>query len=266
MNRRDPIAKGERAVPAASWTRRAIIVGSLGVGTIILAGQAIFISNRLNAGALDPEFCAPGLLHTTVELPETQLTRDFLAIRLLLKDPSDHFEVIRMLYEGELQAPELRQTAAWLSKRSGRGRLEFSKAPMPTLKKEAARIDVERVSKLDSSISHSLSSRNRAELEAAFRRLFAVLLDELLTSISRQIDDPTTASRLFPHARRYYTEALEAHLLLQHPSEATTASNSLTAMSRALEAAGASPTSAKEWFEKERARFMGSINAAANQT
>ena len=268
MNERKQSGTREDAVVAGTSTRSALIAGSVGVAAIVLATQAILVGTQLNAGALDPAFCAPGLLHTTVELPETQLTRDFMAIRLLLKDPSDHFDVIRMLYEGELQAPELRRTGTWLSKRSDRGRLRITDASIPKLKKEAIRIDAEYALMLEASISDSLLRRDRFDVEVAFRKLFSVLLDELLSSISRQIDegDAATASRLFPHARRYYTEALEAYLALKHPDRSAVADHALAAMSRALETVVSEPRSSKDWFEQERGRFIGAIRTAANET
>src|SRR5262245_27529032 len=60
------------------------------------------IASRLDASALDPTFCSPSSLHTTAEPSETQLTRDYGAIRILLKDPGDHFSQIRRVYGGEL--------------------------------------------------------------------------------------------------------------------------------------------------------------------
>src|ERR1041384_1267285 len=182
------IANGTR--PANGWVRASLIVGAVPfVAALSFPAQLALIAGRLNAGTLDPAFCSPGSLHTTVELPETQLTRDFMAIRILLKDPADNFETIRMLYEGELQAPDLRRTAAWLSKRSGRGRLQTIAAPVATLKSEAARIDRKHGSALAPRIADGLSRRDGAAAEGAFRAMFAVLLDELLTSVGRQFDD-----------------------------------------------------------------------------
>src|SRR3954468_1265752 len=110
------LEKSMRAT-AGGWIRTVSIIGFLGrLVALVLMAQASLIAGRLNAATLDPAFCSPASLHTTVELPETQLTRDFMAIRILLKDPADNFDVIRMLYEGELQAPDLRLPAAWLSK------------------------------------------------------------------------------------------------------------------------------------------------------
>ena len=255
------VANGTR--PAGGTVRTWSIAGGVAaIAVMVLATQLTMVAGRLNAGTLDPAFCSPASLHTTVELPETQLTRDFMAIRILLKDPADNFETIRMLYEGELQAPDLRRTAPWLAKRSGRGRLQTIAAPVATLKSEAARIDRERGSALAARIADGLSRRDGATAESAFRAMFAVLLDELLTSIGRQFDDPVTASRSFPHARRYYAEALEAHLTLKHPAAAASAGNALAAMARAVEESAREREGARVWFDRERQVFMRAIKAA----
>jgi hypothetical protein len=46
--------------------------------------STVAIANHLEVTALDPAFCGASLFHTTVEPPETQLTRDYAAIRVLL--------------------------------------------------------------------------------------------------------------------------------------------------------------------------------------
>jgi hypothetical protein len=63
----------------------------------LAAVEVAAIANRLNASALDPAFCSPSSLHTTAEPPATQLTRDYGAIRILLKDPGDYFSQIRQV-------------------------------------------------------------------------------------------------------------------------------------------------------------------------
>ena len=255
------VANGTR--PAGGTVRTWSIAGGVAaIAVMVLATQLTMVTGRLNAETLDPAFCSPASLHTTVELPETQLTRDFMAIRILLKDPADNFETIRMLYEGELQAPDLRRTTAWLAKRSGRGQLQTIAAPASTLKSEAARIDREHGSALAARIAEGLARRDGAAAESAFRAMFAVLLDELLTSIGRQFDDPVTASRSFPHARRYYAEALEAHLTLRHPAAAASAGNALAAMARAVEDSAREREGARVWFDRERQVFMRAIKAA----
>ena len=114
-------------------------------------------------------------------------------------------------------------------------------------------------------IADGLSQQDGAAVETAFRDMFAVLLDELLISIGRQFDDPVTAARSFPHARRYYAEALDAHLTLRHPAEAALAGNSLAAMSHAVDAAAKESESARVWFDRERRVFMRAIKAATDE-
>src|ERR1044071_3988650 len=89
------------------------IVGVLGAIAVVSLIQVEFVTGRLNAGVIDPEYCSPSALHTPAELPETQFTRDFAAIRILLRDPGDNFGRIRMIYEGRLRGPAVRRTDPW---------------------------------------------------------------------------------------------------------------------------------------------------------
>jgi hypothetical protein len=137
--------------------------------------------------------------------------------------------------------------------------------PVTALKSEAVRIDRVRGTALSTRIAEGLDRRDTSMVEAALQRMFAFLLDEILLSIRQRFDDPVTAGRLFPHARRYYAEALEASLTLRHPLAATQANSSLAAMSRALDEAKTGSGKARNWFERERQQFMQSIVSSVGE-
>ena len=106
--------------------RSVTMIASAGV-LMILAGlvaiAVVAIADHLDASALDPAFCSPTSLHTTTEPPETQLTRDYGAIRILLKDPADHFSQIRRVYAGDLHVSVAARAQTVILKRADRAKL-----------------------------------------------------------------------------------------------------------------------------------------------
>jgi hypothetical protein len=246
-----------------SWAMTLASTGAL-VGLGGLAALEIFtIQNRLEAAALDPAFCSPSSLHTTVEPPETQLTRDYAAIRLLLKDPRDHFAQIRRVYAGELHVSPAARAPSPLVKSSSRPHIfkaDYQRNPWNgSLQSEAQRIDSARQTSLAATIDTGLETGDRIAVEAAFREVFAVLLDELLASIEQRLDQAATVGRALQHARRYYSEGLDAYLSINATAEAARAGFALAAMARAIDDIKAGKASGRAWFTKERAEFIRAI-------
>ena len=48
-----------------------------------------------------PSAAGAHLFHKFYESPETQLTRDYRVLHLLLEQPEDHFDLARRVYDGE---------------------------------------------------------------------------------------------------------------------------------------------------------------------
>jgi len=235
------------------------------IGLTGLAAIEIFtIANRLEALAFDPAFCSPSSLHTTVEPPETQLTKDYAAIRILLKDPRDRFEQIRRIYTGEFHASAAARPPSPLLKNNSRAQLfkaDYQRNPWAgSLRNEAQRIDRERGMTLTMTIDTGLQAGDRVAVETAFRGVFAVLLDDLLTSIQQRLDQAITVGRTLQHARRYYSESLDAYLSINAAPQATRASFALDAMARAIEDIKAGKPSARDWFARERTNFMRAVH------
>lgn len=242
-------------------------IASVGV-LVILGGLVtigvVAIASRFDASALDPAICSPSSLHTTTEPPETQLTRDYAAIRILLKDPADHFSQIRRVYTGELHVFAGARTQPAILKRADRAKLlkaEYQRNPWAgSLREEAQRIDRERGAVLTLAIDQGLQAHDRVKVEAAFHEVFAILLDDLLISIQQRLDQSVTVGRAIQHARRFYSEGLDAHLSINAPEQAARASFALDAMARAIEDLKAGKSSARDWFARERDNFMRTIN------
>jgi hypothetical protein len=246
--------------PAIGYSTICTLVGlaSLAIACIV------FLANRLDAAVvLDPAFCSPSSLHTTVEPPETQLTRDYAAIRLLLKDPRGSLDHVRQIYQGTFHIqPTARALASPLKSIN---RAQIFKANYQrkiwdgSLEAETQRIDRERGTSFAAAIDTGLQTGNRTAVEAAFRGVFVALLDDFLTSIEQRLDQPTI-NRTFQHARRYYSEGLEAYLSIKDSSLASRASFALDAMARAIDDLGAGKPSARSWFVRERVSFIAAIS------
>jgi hypothetical protein len=236
-----------------------VLLGLAGLVTIGVVG-----ANRLDASVADAAFCSPRSVHTTTEPPETQLTRDYGAIRILLKDPADYFSQIRRVYTGELHVSSHTRPANL--KRADRAKLlkaEYQRIPWAgSLRQETQRIDRQRGMTLTLTIDQGLQARDRARVERAFREVFAILLDDLLISIQQRLDQSVTAGRAIQHARRFYSEGLDAHLSVNAPEQAARASFALDAMDRAIEDLKGGKSSARDWFGRERDNFMRTINEA----
>jgi hypothetical protein len=249
------------------------VIASAGVLTALAGLAAIEVAalaNRLDASALDPAFCSPSSLHTTAEPPVTQLTRDYGAIRILLKDPGDYFSQIRRVYAGELHVSPTARTQPSVLKRADRAKLlkaVYQRNPWSgSLRQEAQRIDRERGTTLALTIDQGLQAHDRERVEMAFREVFAILLDDLLISIEQRLDQSVTVGRALQHARRFYGEGLDAHLSINAPEQAARASFALDAMARAIEELKAAKPSARDWFARERGNFMRAVNEGLEVT
>jgi hypothetical protein len=264
MRQRDSV--WPRSISGAMIASAGVLTALVGLAAIEVAA----IASRLDASALDPTFCSPSSLHTTAEPPETQLTRDYGAIRILLKDPGNYFNQIRRVYVGELHVSPGTRGQPPVLKRAERAKLlkaEYQRNLWSgSLRQEAQRIDRERGTTLALTIDQGLQAHDRAKVEVAFRELFAILLDDLLLSIQQRLDQSVTVGRALQHARRFYGEGLDAHLTIHAPEQAARANFALDAMARAIEDLKAAKPSARDWFARERGNFMRAVNEGLGRT
>jgi hypothetical protein len=242
------------------------VLASAGVftGFMALAAIELFANTGRVDATFDPVFCSPTALHTTIEPPETQLTRDNAAIRTLLKDAGDHFTQIRKIYAGEIHVVASSGAQPASLQRGSRGGLfkpDYQRTPWNgSLRQEAQRLDRERGTALAVSIDDGIAAGDRARIEAALRATFAGLLDDLLLSIEQKLATSANVERTLQHARRYYSEGLDAYLSINAAPQAGRASYALDAMVKAAEDVRAGKLPAKDWFAHERANFMQAVN------
>src|SRR4029079_14807555 len=235
---------------------------------VCVAGFAIAlvvaVANRLEATALDPTFCGSSSFHTTVEPPETQLTRDYAAIRVLLKDPSGPLDHIRHIYTGAFHVPAAIRAPSSLTKNRNRAQLfkaDYQRnAWTSSLQIEAQRIDRERGTTFATNIDNGLQTGDRASVEAAFRGVLVVLLDDLLKLIEQRLDQTAAAGRTLQHAQLFYSESLDAYLSINAAAIAARANFALDAMARAIDELTKGKSSSRDLFARERINFMRAIN------
>jgi hypothetical protein len=241
-----------------------LAVGSVFAVFIALASVKILAVASPSGSTPDAFFCSPSALHTTIEPPETQLTRDNAAIRVLLRDAGDHFAQIRKVYEGEVHAAGSANKGSALLQRGGRGGLfksHHQRNPWTgSLRQEAQRLDLERGTELAISIDKGIQSSDREKIETALRGVFAGLLDDLLLSIEKKLGPSVNMERALQYARRYYGEGLDAYLSINAATQAGRANYALDAMFKAAEDLKAKKAGAFDWFTHERNNFVKAIN------
>ena len=231
---------------------------------LVLASIEVLATASRSETALDPVFCSPSALHTTVEPPETQLTRDNAAIRIfaqryrrpLRADPPDlHWGIHVAASAGGASA---------LSQRGSRGGLfkpDYQRNPWNgSLRQEAQRLDLARGTDLAISVDKGIQAGDRSRIEAALRATFAGLLDDLLLSIEEKLDTSVNVERALQHARRYYSEGLDAYLSINASAQASRASYALDAMTKAAEDIRTAKSGARDWFSHERMNFVNAID------
>jgi hypothetical protein len=249
--------------PDSSSPAALAVVGVL-IAFLVLCGFELLTATTRAGTNFDPVFCSPSALHTTLEPPETQLTRDNAIVRLLLKDTGDHFVQIRKIYEGEIHISPVSSKRPALLQRGGSGGLfkpDYQRHPWRgSLQEEAQRLDVERGTALAISIENGIQTGDRNAIEAALRATFTALLDDLLMSIEQKLGTAIDVGRTLQYARRYYSEGLDAYLSINASSQAARASYALDAMARAADDLKAGNLSSRDWFAHERVNFMRAIH------
>jgi hypothetical protein len=246
------------SLPTGTLTAAGVLAAFL-----TLASIQVLATASGPATTLEPIFCSPSALHTTVEPPETQLTRDSAAIRLLLKDVGDHFAQIRKIYTGESHiAVSINGGSTSLQRGNHNGlfKPDYQRNPWNgSLRQEVQRLDRESGTDLAASIEKGIQTGDRGVVEAALRATFAGLLDDLLIAIESRLDTSANIERALQHARRYYSEGLDAYLSINAAEQARRASYSLDAMVKAAEDVRAEKPGGRDWFSHERVNFANAI-------
>jgi hypothetical protein len=166
-----------------------------------LASITVLATASRSETTLDPVFCSPSALHTTVEPPETQLTRDSAAIRILLKDANDHFTQIRRIYAGEIHVAASRNTRSALLQRGSRGGLfkpDYQRNPWSgSLRQEARRLDVERGTELANSVDKGIKQVSETGSKQRYGRCLRTCWMNCCYRLNRNSTLPSTWSGRF---------------------------------------------------------------------
>jgi hypothetical protein len=231
---------------------------------LTLASIQVLATTSGPGTTLDPVFCSPSALHTTVEPPETQLTRDNAAVRLLLIDIGDHSTQIRKIYTGEIHVAASSNSGSRSLQRgnhSGLFKPDYQRNPWNgSLRQEAERLDRERGTEFAVSVERSIDAGDREAIEEGLRAIFAGLLGDLLIAIEGRLDTSANIERALQYARGYYSAGLDAYLSINAAEQARRASYSLDAMAKAAEDIRADKPGARVWFTHERLNFVTALS------
>ncbi|MBI1734203.1 MAG: hypothetical protein HYR51_03420 [Candidatus Rokubacteria bacterium] len=217
--------------------------------------------------AVIPGTAGAHLFHTVYEVPDNQLTRDYLVLVKLVDYPYEKFDVAARTYRGE-ERVRLKPGGfrGWLRRPAEPGlvfKAEYQLARWSgTLAGECRRLDAAHGTRFASRIETALAARQAEPVKAAFREAFVFLIAEIFDALERHLDEPEAASTLYQFLGRYHAVAHEAWLNVHDRSRAVVVRSALDAVERALgdRARGVPP--APEAFAQQRTRVLRTLREA----
>lgn len=217
--------------------------------------------------AVVPATADAHLFHDVYEVPDNQLTRDYLVLVKLIEYPYERFDVAARTYRGE-ERVRLKPGGfrGWLRRPVEPGlvfKADYQLARWSgTLAGECRRLDDAHGTRLGQRIETALAARQAEPVKAAFREAFVFLTAELFDALERHIDEPEATSTLYRFLDRYHGVAHEAWLNVHDPTRAVIVRSALDAVTRTLgdRARGVPP--APEAFAQQRTRVLRTLRQA----
>ena len=207
------------------------------------------------------------LFHDVYEVPDNQLTRDYLVLVKLVDFPYAKFDVAARTYEGE-ERVRLKPGGfrGWLRRPTEPGlvfKADYQLARWSgTLAGECRRIDAAHGTRFAVRIETALAARQAEPVKAAFREAFVYLMAELFDALERHLDEPDAAGTLYQFLGRYHGVAHEAWLNVHDRARAVVVRSALDAVERTIgdRARGVPPS--PEAFAQQRTRVLRTLRAA----
>lgn len=201
------------------------------------------------------------LFHKVFELPDTQLTKDYVVLLRLIDFPYERFDLAEQVYHGE-QRVRLKPGGfrSWLKRPLEPGmvfKADYQvKRWTGSLESEAQRLDETYGTALQQRIEAGLRARNAEAVRGAFREMFFYLMRELFEALWAHIGEPEAPPRLYNVLSRYFSVSLEAFLNLNYRASYAVIRAVLDAVERTLgdPDRGVPPT--PEVFQQQRVRFL----------
>lgn len=212
-------------------------------------------------GILAPWAADAHLFHKVFELPDTQLTKDYIVLIRLIDFPHEQFASAEKVYRGE-QRVRLKPGGfrSWLRRPLEPGMVLKADYQLNrwsgSLEGEARRLDQTYGTAFHQRIEAGLRATNAAAVKVAFREMFFYLMQELFEAIWVHLGEPEAPWRLYDFLSRYFSVSQEAYLNLNHRASYMVLRASLDAVERSLGDSYRGIPPAPEVFEQQRIRFL----------
>jgi hypothetical protein len=201
------------------------------------------------------------VFHKVFDLPDTQLTKDYVVLLRLIDFPYERFELAEQVYRGE-QRVRLKPGGfrSWLKRPLEPGmvfKADYQiKRWTGSLESEAQRLDETYGTALHQRIEAGLRARNTEAVRGAFRAMFVYLMRELFGALSAHLGEPETPPRLYNVLSRYFSVSLEAFLNLNYRANYVVLRAVLDAVERTLGDPDRGIPPAPEVLQQQRVRFL----------
>ena len=207
------------------------------------------------------------LFHEVYEVPDNQLTRDYLVLARLIDYPYEKFHLATRVYLGQ-ERVRLKPGGfrGWLRRPSEPGMVFKAEWQLGrwsgSLAGECARIDAAHGTRLRARIEMELGAGRAEPVKAAFREVFFYLIEEIFQAIERPLDQPEATGPLATFLGRYYGVAHEAWMNVNHRERAVVLRAALDAVGRALGDPGRGVPPAPEALAQQRERVLRTLREA----
>jgi hypothetical protein len=201
------------------------------------------------------------LFHKVFELPDTQLTKDYVVLLRLIDFPDERFDLAEQIYGGE-QRVRLKPGGfrSWLKRPLEPGmvfKADYQvKRWTGSLEGEAQRLDETYGTAFHQRIEAGLRARNAEAVRGAFHEMFLYLMRELFEALWVHLGEPEAPPRLYNVLSRYFSVSLEAFLNLNYRASYVVLRTVLDAVERTLGDPDRGVPPAPEVFQQQRVRFL----------
>jgi hypothetical protein len=201
------------------------------------------------------------LFHKVFELPDTQLTKDYVVLLRLIDFPDERFDLAEQVYRGE-QRVRLKPGGfrRWLKRPLEPGMVFKADYQVNrwtgSLESEAQRLDETYGTALHQRVEAGLRARNAEAVRGACREMFFYLMRELFEALSAHLGEPEAPPRLYNVLSRYFSVSLEAFLNLNYRANYVVLRAVLDAVERTLGDPDRGIPPAPEALQQQRVRFL----------
>lgn len=217
--------------------------------------------------ALGPVAVHAHLFHYVYEVPDNQLTRDYLTVAKLIDYPYETFDVAARTYRGEERVrikPGGFRT--WLRRPSEPGMVFKADYQLHrwsgTLADECRRLDAAHGARFDARVTAGLAARQAEPVKSALREAFVYLIAELFDALDHHLDEPNATDDLYQFLGRYYGVAHEAWLNVNDRERAVVLRAAIDAVERSFGDRTRAVPPAPEPFAQQRARVLRTLREA----